>query len=151
MASYLFVLFYLAAAAGAVTHRDLFFEHTVKLPFLTGVELPLVAFFALAPLIFVVVHANTLVHLVMLTDKARRYHAALYEKMRDKKGPSDDERIKKRNEKRKESATSSGSNYQAISSSSFSLAPRAFARGLSAGSCGRSPGSRWSSRRYFLC
>ena len=100
--SYLFVLFYLAAAAGAVTHRDLFFEHTVKLPFLTGVELPLVAFFALAPLIFVVVHAYTLVHLVMLTDKARRYHAALYEKMRDKKGPSDDERIKKRNEKRKE-------------------------------------------------
>ena len=64
--SYLFVLFYPAAAAGAVTHRDLFFEHTVKLPFLTGVELPLVAFFALAPLIFVVVHAYTLVHLVML-------------------------------------------------------------------------------------
>jgi hypothetical protein len=65
--SYLFVLFYLAVAAGAVTHKNLFFENPVKLPFL-GIELPLVAFFALAPLIFVVVHAYTLVHLVMLTE-----------------------------------------------------------------------------------
>jgi hypothetical protein len=32
--SYLFVLFYLAVAAGAVTHKDLFFERAVKLPFL---------------------------------------------------------------------------------------------------------------------
>jgi hypothetical protein len=32
--SYLFVLFYLAVAAGAVTHKDLFFENPVKLPFL---------------------------------------------------------------------------------------------------------------------
>ena len=30
--SYLFVLFYLAVAAGAVTHADLFFENPVKLP-----------------------------------------------------------------------------------------------------------------------
>jgi hypothetical protein len=32
--SYLFVLFYLAVAAGAVTHADLFLENPVKLPFL---------------------------------------------------------------------------------------------------------------------
>jgi hypothetical protein len=32
--SYLFVLFYLAAAGGAVTHADLLFENPVKLPFL---------------------------------------------------------------------------------------------------------------------
>src|SRR5271165_6177412 len=59
--SYLFVLFYLAVAAGAVTHEDLFFERSVKLPFL-GVDLPLLAFFFLAPILFIVVHAYTLVH-----------------------------------------------------------------------------------------
>lgn len=37
--SYLFVLFYLAGPAGAVTHADLFLENPVKLPFL-NVELP---------------------------------------------------------------------------------------------------------------
>ena len=37
--SYLFVLFYLLVAAGGVTHRDLFFESPVKLPFL-NVDLP---------------------------------------------------------------------------------------------------------------
>jgi uncharacterized protein YjbI with pentapeptide repeats len=76
--SYLFVLFYLAIAAGAVTHADLFLENSVKLPFLTGIELPLVAFFFVAPILFVIVHAYTLVHLVMLTEKAKRYDQALH-------------------------------------------------------------------------
>src|ERR1700730_1907658 len=49
--SYLFVLFYIAIAAGAVTHKDLLLESPVKLPFL-NVELPLVAFFFLAPILF---------------------------------------------------------------------------------------------------
>src|SRR5262245_22675260 len=44
--SYLFALFYFAIAAGAVTHRDLLLESSVKLPFL-NVELPLKAFFVL--------------------------------------------------------------------------------------------------------
>ena len=74
--SYLFVLFYLAVAAGAVTHADLFLENPVKLPFL-GVELPLIAFFFLAPILFLIVHAYVLVHLVMLTDKAKRFHEEL--------------------------------------------------------------------------
>jgi hypothetical protein len=76
--SYLFVLFYLAVAAGAVTHADLFLENPVKLPFL-NIELPLLAFFFLAPILFIVVHAYTLVHLVMLTDKAKRFHHALHD------------------------------------------------------------------------
>src|SRR5262245_30301247 len=38
--SYLFALFYLLIAAGGVTHRDLFLESPVKLPFL-NVDLPL--------------------------------------------------------------------------------------------------------------
>ncbi|HKN30869.1 MAG TPA: hypothetical protein VJY34_24550, partial [Roseiarcus sp.] len=80
--SYLFVLFYLAVAAGAVTHADLFFENPVKLPFL-NIELPLLAFFFLAPILFLVVHAYTLVHLVMLTDKARRFHLALHAQIGD--------------------------------------------------------------------
>ena len=96
--SYLFVLFYFAVAAGAVTHADLFFEKPVKLPFLS-VELPLVAFFFLAPLIFLVVHGYTLVHLVMLSDKVKRYHQALYDQIGDKGSSSDTER-EERKEKR---------------------------------------------------
>jgi hypothetical protein len=79
--SYLFVLFYLAVAAGAVTHEDLFFEKSVKLPFL-NIELPLLAFFFLAPILFLIVHTYTLVHLVMLTEKAKRYHLALHDSTR---------------------------------------------------------------------
>jgi len=45
--SYLFVLFYLAVAAGAVTHVDLFLENPVKRSFLS-VEHPLLASFFLA-------------------------------------------------------------------------------------------------------
>jgi hypothetical protein len=80
--SYLFVLFHLAIAAGAVTHADLFLENPVKLPFL-NVELPLLAFFFLAPILFLVVHSYTLVHLVILTDKAKRFHQALHAQIGD--------------------------------------------------------------------
>jgi len=80
--SYLFVLFYLAVAAGAVTHEDLFFERSVKLPFL-NIELPLLAFFFVAPILFIVVHAYTLVHLVMLSDKARGFHQVLHDQISD--------------------------------------------------------------------
>ena len=80
--SYLFVLFYFAVAAGAVTHADLFFENPVRLPILS-VDLPLLAFFFLAPILFVIIHAYILVHLVMLTDKAKRYHQALHQQIED--------------------------------------------------------------------
>ena len=85
--SYLFVLFYLAVAAGAVTHADLFFEKPVKLPFL-NIELPLLAFFFLAPILFIVIHAYTLVHLVFLTDKAKRFHQALHDPKRTRRRDS---------------------------------------------------------------
>jgi uncharacterized protein YjbI with pentapeptide repeats len=88
--SYLFVLFYLAVAAGAVTHADLFFENPVRLPFL-GIELPLLAFFFLAPILFVIVHAYTLVHLVMLTDKAKRFDEELYKQMGEGEGLTEGE------------------------------------------------------------
>jgi uncharacterized protein YjbI with pentapeptide repeats len=99
--SYLFVLFYLAVAAGAVTHADLFFERAVKLPFL-GIELPLVAFFLLAPILFVIVHAYTLVHLVMLTDKAKRYHQALYAQIEDANGEETERRKATRDKLRRQ-------------------------------------------------
>ena len=90
--SYLFVLFYLAVAAGAVTHDDLFLrEGPVKLPFL-NIELPLLAFFFLAPILFLIVHAYTLVHLVMLTDKAKRFHEALRQSADGRGGPRSDPR-----------------------------------------------------------
>jgi uncharacterized protein YjbI with pentapeptide repeats len=68
--SYLFVLFYLLVAAGGVTHKDLFLESPVKLPFL-NVDLPLLGFFWLGPVIFLVVHAYVLLHFRMLTGKVR--------------------------------------------------------------------------------
>jgi hypothetical protein len=80
--SYLFVLFYIAIAAGAVTHKDLLLENPVKLPFL-NVELPLVAFFVLAPILFIVSHAYTLVHYVMLAAKAGVFNNELGKQLGD--------------------------------------------------------------------
>ncbi|HEY1261815.1 MAG TPA: pentapeptide repeat-containing protein [Stellaceae bacterium] len=74
--SYLFVLFYFAIAAGAVTHRDLLLENAVKLPFL-NVELPLKAFFILGPLVFLIVHAYVLRHFVLLAGKVGAFDAEL--------------------------------------------------------------------------
>jgi uncharacterized protein YjbI with pentapeptide repeats len=74
--SYLFVLFYIAIAAGAVTHEDLLLERAVKLPFL-NIELPLLAFFALAPFIVLIIHAYALMHFIMLGKKASRFHNEL--------------------------------------------------------------------------
>src|SRR5580704_9580273 len=74
--SYLFVLSYIAIAAGAVTHEDLLLVRPVKLPFL-NVELPLKAFFALAPYIVLIIHAYALMHFIMLGKKASRFHNEL--------------------------------------------------------------------------
>jgi uncharacterized protein YjbI with pentapeptide repeats len=74
--SYLFVLSYVAIAAGAVTHEDLLLIRPVKLPFL-NVELPLKAFFALAPFVVLIIHAYALMHFIMLGKKASRFHNEL--------------------------------------------------------------------------
>ena len=87
--SYIFVLFYLGVAAAAVTHVDLFFANPVRLPFL-GIELPLVAFFLVAPTLFLIVHAYMLVHLVLLTDKAKRFDEALDTQIKDEDGQEGD-------------------------------------------------------------
>src|SRR5271169_5027706 len=80
--SYLFVLFYLGIAASAVTHVDLFVQNPVKLPFL-NIELPLLAFFFLAPLLFVITHAYTLVNLALLADRVKQFHKELRGQLAD--------------------------------------------------------------------
>jgi hypothetical protein len=78
--SYLFSLFYFGIAAGAVTHKDLLLENAVKLPFL-NVDLPLVAFFALAPILFVISHAYTLMHFVLLSAKVGKLKQKLNDQL----------------------------------------------------------------------
>jgi uncharacterized protein YjbI with pentapeptide repeats len=74
--SYLFLLFFLLVAVGSVTHRDLFLENPVALPFLS-VSLPLVAFFMVGPALFLVAHAYVLLHFVLLSDKVGAFHVQL--------------------------------------------------------------------------
>jgi len=80
--SYLLVLFYLLIAAGGVTHRDLFFESPVKLPFL-NVDLPVKGFFWLSPVLFLIVHVYVLLHFVMLGGKVRVFDIELRAQIED--------------------------------------------------------------------
>ncbi len=80
--SYLFLFFYLFIAAAAVTHKDLLFESPVKLPFL-NVELPLLGFFWLGPLLFLILHAYVLLHFALLAGKVGAFHAALQAQISD--------------------------------------------------------------------
>jgi uncharacterized protein YjbI with pentapeptide repeats len=80
--SYLFVLFYLLIAVFSVTHRDLLYESPIKLPFL-NVDLPLIGFFALVPLLFLIVHAYVLLHLVLLASKVDAFHTELEAQIAD--------------------------------------------------------------------
>jgi hypothetical protein len=66
--TYLGILFYLLIAIGSVTHKDLFLQSPIRLPFM-NVDLPMTGFFSLGPLLFVVVHAYVLLHFVMLAGK----------------------------------------------------------------------------------
>jgi hypothetical protein len=86
--SYLFALFYIGIAAGGVTHKDLLLNNAVKLPFL-NVELPLVAFFALAPILFVISHAYTLMHFVLLAAKVGTFNAELEKKLPEPATPAE--------------------------------------------------------------
>jgi Pentapeptide repeats (8 copies) len=80
--SYLFVLFYLLIAVGSVTHRDLFLESPIRLPFL-NVDLPLLGFFWLGPAIFLIVHAYVLLHFVLLAGKVGDFYTELKAQIKD--------------------------------------------------------------------
>ncbi len=64
---------YLVIAVGSVTHRDLLLANPIRLPLL-NVDLPLVAFFWVAPLLFLVFHAYLLLNLRLLIDNVRGYN-----------------------------------------------------------------------------
>jgi uncharacterized protein YjbI with pentapeptide repeats len=73
--SYLGIMVYIAIAVGAVTHVDLFLERPVKLPLLGDTPLPLLAFFILAPIAFIIWHAYTLLHFGILAEKVTAFAA----------------------------------------------------------------------------
>jgi hypothetical protein len=85
--SYLFALFYFCIAAAGVTHTDLLLDSPVKLPFL-NVELPLIAFFILAPILFLVLHTYSLMHFVLLAAKVGTFNAELEKRFPNQQGSS---------------------------------------------------------------
>ncbi len=88
--TYLGILIYISITAGAVTHEDLFLERPVKLPFLSDAPLPLVAFFVLAPIVFVIWQAYTLLHFDILAAKVRALEAQLVSPVNLKETAKDD-------------------------------------------------------------
>src|SRR5215475_14088373 len=74
--SFLVFGLYLVVAAGAVTDRQLLLEDPVKLPALS-VDLPLVGFFFLTPILFVIFHTYVLIQVLLLARTAAAYNNAL--------------------------------------------------------------------------
>ena len=74
--SFVFVLFYVLLAIAGVTHKTMFLESPIKLPF-PDVELPLMAFFWIGPVIVLLVHAYVLQHLALLAGRVRALDAAV--------------------------------------------------------------------------
>ena len=69
---------YLIVAAGSVNHLALFQESTIKLPILAA-ELPLVAFFAIAPFFLILFHFYLFLNLVTLSRRISIYNRVLTE------------------------------------------------------------------------
>jgi hypothetical protein len=67
---------YLAVAFGSVTHRDLFLETSIKLPLL-NVDLSLIGFFVVAPLLLLIFHFYLFLQLLGLASKAKDYNTLL--------------------------------------------------------------------------
>jgi len=74
--SFLIFALYLLTAAGTVEHRQLFLAEPVKLPVL-NIELPLLGFFCLAPILFVIFHGYVLLQVILLGRTALAYDAAI--------------------------------------------------------------------------
>ena len=81
--SFLTFLAYLTMAVGSVTHVMLFRESPIKLPVL-NVDLPLVAFFWIAPIFFVLFHFYLFLQILILVRKASAYDALLRATIKDK-------------------------------------------------------------------
>src|SRR5215472_3363329 len=74
--SFLVFGLYLAIAAGGTTHRQLFLGEPIKLPIL-DINLPLVGFYFLAPLLFVIFHVYVLAQVLLLARTAGAYNEAV--------------------------------------------------------------------------
>jgi uncharacterized protein YjbI with pentapeptide repeats len=74
--SFLTFMLYLAVATGTTTHRMLFLEEQLNLPVL-NIKLPLLGFYVLTPVIFVVFHFYMLLNLVLLARTAKSFEDAL--------------------------------------------------------------------------
>jgi uncharacterized protein YjbI with pentapeptide repeats len=74
--SFLTFMIYLAIAAGTTTHLMLFLESPLNLPGL-NIALPLLGFYILAPIIFVVFHFYMLLNLVLLARTAKGFEDSL--------------------------------------------------------------------------
>jgi uncharacterized protein YjbI with pentapeptide repeats len=74
--SFLTFMAYLTMTAGAVTHEDLLKQTAIKLPVM-NVELPLVGFFCIAPLFFLLFHFYLFLQLIILVRKVAGFDAAL--------------------------------------------------------------------------
>jgi uncharacterized protein YjbI with pentapeptide repeats len=69
---------YLVITFAGVTHRDLLLETPIKLPVLNA-PLPLVTFFWVAPILFVIFHLYLLLSLKLLADQVHSYVAHMEE------------------------------------------------------------------------
>src|SRR4051794_15512892 len=74
--SFLTFMAYLTMTVGAVTHENLLKQTTIKLP-VFNVDLPLVGFFWIAPLFFLLVHFYLFLQLVILVRKVASFGASL--------------------------------------------------------------------------
>ena len=74
--SFLTFMTYLAIAAGTTTHRMLFLEEPLNLPVL-NIKLPLLGFYILTPIIFLVFHFYVLLNLVLLARTAKSFEDTL--------------------------------------------------------------------------
>jgi hypothetical protein len=74
--SFLTFMIYLAIATGTTTHRMLFLEEQLNLPVL-NIKLPLLGFYILTPVIFVVLHFYMLLNLVLLARTAKSFEDAV--------------------------------------------------------------------------
>jgi len=77
---------YLIVAAGSVSHLALFQETAIKLPILAA-ELPLVAFFAIAPFFLLLFHFYLFLNLVTLSRRISTYNRVLVQDI-----PAEDDR-----------------------------------------------------------
>src|SRR5580704_13826939 len=91
--SFLTFMLYLAVATGTTTHRMLFLESPLKLPVL-NIDLPLLGFYVLAPIIFVVFHFYMLLNLVLLARTAKSFEDALVRAFPDDREPRENFRMR---------------------------------------------------------